>query len=87
VVGFASGSWPHIECWHTLGRNCSLVGVYAGRSFGGDVHGEVHRELMTLYEARKIRSLTTKTIGFDEVPAALAALPTSTQIGRTVVVL
>ena len=86
VVGFASGSWPSIECWHTLGKNCSLVGVYAGRSFGGDVHGEVHRELTALYEAGKIQSLTT-TIGFDEVPAALAALPGSTQIGRTVVVL
>ena len=87
VVGFAAGSWPNIECWHTLGKNCSLVGVYAGRSFGGDVHSEVHRDLMRLYEAGKIRSLTTKTIGFDDVPEALAALPGSTQIGRTVVVL
>ncbi|HTJ64132.1 MAG TPA: NADPH:quinone oxidoreductase family protein [Alphaproteobacteria bacterium] len=87
VVGFAAGSWPDIECWHTLGKNCSLVGVYAGRSFGGDVHGQVHNDLMRLYEAGKIRSLTTKTIAFDEVPAALAALPGSNQIGRTVVVL
>lgn len=87
VVGFAAGSWPNIECWHTLGKNCSLVGVYAGRSFGGDVHGEVHRDLMRLYEAGKIRSLTTKTIGFDDVPEALAALSGSTQIGRTVVVM
>jgi NADPH2:quinone reductase len=87
VVGFASGKWPSIECWHTLGRNCSLVGVYAGRSFGGDVHGEVHRALMALYRDKKIRSLTTRTIGFEEVPAALQALPSSTQLGRTVVVL
>lgn len=87
VVGFASGKWPNIECWHTLGRNCSLVGVYAGRSFGGDVHAEAHRDLMAMYEAGKIRSLTTRAVSFDEVPAALQVLPTSTQIGRTVMVL
>jgi NADPH2:quinone reductase len=86
VVGFASGKWPAIECWHTLGRNCSLVGVYAGRSFGGDVHRQVHNHLMELYRDGKIRSLTTRMIGFEEVPAALQALPGSTQIGRTVVV-
>ena len=42
---------------------------------------------MWLYEAGKIRSLTTKTIAFEDVPKALAALPGSTQIGRTVVIL
>jgi NADPH2:quinone reductase len=86
VVGFAAGSWPNIECWHTLGRNCSLVGVYAGRSFGGDVHGEIHRELMALYRDKKIRSLTTQTVPFAGVPAALQELPGSNQIGRTVMV-
>jgi NADPH2:quinone reductase len=87
LVGWACGRWPEIPIWKTLMRNCSLVGVYAGRSFGGDVHGEVHRALMALYRDKKIRSLTTRTIGFDEVPAALQALPSSTQLGRTVVVL
>ena len=86
VVGFASGKWPSIECWHTLGRNCSLVGVYAGRSFGGDVHTQVHEALMEFYRDGRIRSLTTRTIGFEDVPAALQALPSSTQIGRTVVI-
>ena len=41
---------------------------------------------MELYRDGRIRSLTTRTIGFDEVPAALQALPGSTQIGRTVVI-
>ena len=87
VVGFAEGRWPNIECWHTLGRNCSLVGVYAGRSFGGDVHGEIHRALMALYRDKKIRSLTTRVVPFADVPAALAELPGSNQIGRTVMVI
>lgn len=84
LVGWASGKWPNIEGWKTLMRNCSLVGVYAGRSFGRDVHEEIHRGLMAFYEQGKIRSLTTRTIGFADVPAALEALPTSTQLGRTV---
>jgi hypothetical protein len=67
-------------------RNCSLVGVYAGRSYGGDVHGEIHRGLMEFYRAGKISSLTTRIIGFDEVPDALQILPEG-QLGRTVMVL
>jgi hypothetical protein len=41
---------------------------------------------MELYRAGKIRSLTTRTIGFDDVPAALEELPKG-QLGRTVMVL
>jgi NADPH2:quinone reductase len=86
LVGWACGRWPDIPAWKTLIRNSSLVGVYAGRSYGGDVHGEIHRGLMELYRAGKIRSLTTRTIGFDDVPAALEELPKG-QLGRTVMVL
>src|SRR5205807_846354 len=64
VVGFASGKWPAIEAWHTLGRNCSLVGVYAGRSFGAELHAHCHHDLMALYQKGKIRSLTTRTVSF-----------------------
>jgi NADPH2:quinone reductase len=86
LVGWACGRWPDIPAWKTLVRNSSLVGVYAGRSYGGDVHGEIHRGLMELYRAGKIRSLTTRTIGFDDVPGALEELPKG-QLGRTVMVL
>jgi NADPH2:quinone reductase len=86
LVGWACGRWPEIPIWKTLMRNCSLVGVYAGRSYGGDVHGEIHRGLMEFYRQGKIRSLTTRIIGFDEVPDALQILPEG-QLGRTVMVL
>ncbi len=86
LVGWACGRWPDIPIWKTLGRNSSLVGVYAGRSYSGDVHADIHRGLMEFYRQGKVRSLTTRTIGFDEVPDALEALPKG-QLGRTVMVL
>ncbi len=86
LVGWACGRWPEIPIWKTLMRNSSLVGVYAGRSYGGDVHAEIHKGLMDFYRQGKIRSLTTRSIGFDEVPDALQILPAG-QLGRTVMVL
>jgi len=86
LVGWACGRWPEIPIWKTLMRNCSLVGVYAGRSYGGDVHRGMHDGLMKFYREGKIRPVTTRTIGFDEVPDALQVLPEG-QLGRTVMVL
>jgi NADPH2:quinone reductase len=84
LVGWACGRWPAIEAWKTLIRNSSLVGVFAGRSFGADVHREIHDGLMAWYREGKIGSLTTRVIGFDDVPAAIEALPGAGQLGRTV---
>jgi NADPH2:quinone reductase len=86
LVGWACGRWPEIPIWKTLMRNSSLVGVYAGRSYDGTVHAAMHCGLMEFYKAGKIRSLTTRTIGFDDVPVALQVLPQG-QLGRTVMVL
>lgn len=86
LVGWACGRWPNIEGWKTLIRNSSLVGVFAGRSFGADVHREIHDGLMTWYREGKIRSLTSRIIGFDDVPAAVEAL-SGDQLGRTVMML
>ena len=57
-----------------------------GRSYDGTVHAAMHCGLMEFYKAGKIRSLTTRTIGFDDVPVALQVLPQG-QLGRTVMVL
>ena len=46
----------------------------------------MHEGLMKFYKEGKIRPVTTRTIGFDEVPEALQALPEG-QLGRTVMVL
>ena len=86
LVGWACGRWPDIPAWKTLIRNSSLVGVYAGRSYGGDVHRGMHDGLMKFYQEGKIRPVTTRTVGFDEVPDALQELPKG-QLGRTVMVL
>jgi NADPH2:quinone reductase len=86
LVGWACGRWPDIPAWKTLIRNCSLVGVYAGRSYGGDVHRGMHEGLMKFYKEGKIHPVTTRIIGFDEVPDALEELPKG-QLGRTVMVL
>jgi D-arabinose 1-dehydrogenase-like Zn-dependent alcohol dehydrogenase len=50
------------------------------------MHAAMHQGLMDFYKAGKIRSLTTRTIGFDGVPDALQILPEG-QLGRTVMVL
>lgn len=84
-IGFASGRWAHFEAWQTMLKNCSLVGAYAGRSFPGEVHAEIHNELMKLYASGKIRSMTRNVVSFDDVPSALSTLPLSGQLGRTVV--
>lgn len=84
-VGFAAGRWAHFEAWQTMLKNCSLVGAYAGRSFPGSVHAEIHNELMKLYAAGKIRSMTSGSIRFEDVPKALTALAGAGQLGRTVV--
>jgi NADPH2:quinone reductase len=86
LVGWACGRWPDIPAWKTLIRNSSLVGVFAGRSYGGEVHADIHKGLMEFYRQGKVRSLTTRTIGFEQVPAALEELPKG-QLGRTVLVL
>jgi len=86
-VGFAAGRWARFEAWQTMLKNCSLVGAYAGRSFPAIVHVEIHNALMKLYEAGKIRSMTSRSVGFADVPAALSALPKSGQLGRTVVIM
>ena len=39
---------------------------------------------MTLYAAGKLRSMTSRVVGFDDVPRALVELPGSGQLGRTV---
>ena len=87
LVGFASGRWPAIEAWHTLGKNCSLVGVYAGRSFGGDVHALAHRQMMELYRQGKLHDLHAKQVGFADVPMALAEVGAGTVLGRTVMMM
>ena len=87
LVGFASGRWPNIEAWHTLGKNCSLVGVYAGRSFGGDIHALAHREMMELFRQGKLHDLHTAQVDFDSLPHALAHVGTGRQIGRTVMLM
>jgi NADPH2:quinone reductase len=86
LVGWACGRWPDIPIWKTLIRNSSLVGVYAGRSYGGDIHADMHNRLMEFYKTGKIKSLTTRVIGFADVPDALQILPQG-QLGRTVMVL
>ncbi len=86
LVGWACGRWPDIPAWRTLIKNSSLVGVYAGRSYGGKVHREIHQGLMELYRQGRIGRLTTSTIGFDDVAMALQNLPKA-QLGRTVMIL
>lgn len=84
-IGFAAGRWAHFEAWQTMLKNCSLVGAYAGRSFPGSVHADIHNALMKLYADGKIRSMTSNSVSFEDVPKALTALAGAGQLGRTVV--
>jgi NADPH:quinone reductase len=86
-IGFAAGRWAQFQAWQTMLKNCSLVGAYAGRSFPESVHTGIHNELMKLYAEGKVRSMTSGSVRFEDAPKAIAALPKSSQIGRTVVMI
>ena len=85
LVGFASGSWASVSPIHVVGRNYSVVGVYAGgysRAFLDYAQDEMTR----LFEEGRITTTVTRTVPFDQLPEALEELSERSTLGRSVLV-
>ncbi len=85
AVGFAAGRWPDVDVARLVGRNASALGVYVGAYDRVD-HEADHAALLTLFEAGRLYSVVTRTVGFDEIPAALDVIARGEVIGKTVAV-
>jgi NADPH:quinone reductase len=83
VVGYASGQWVEPNTRHIVTRNYSVVGVYAG-SYTREQNEHDHEALMELVEAGKLGTAVTKTVPFEELPAALDEVAQGKVVGKTV---
>lgn len=87
VVGFASGPIPSIPLNLALLKGCEIVGVFWGAFTvrEADLHRENVAELVTLYEAGKIRPLVSKTYPLAEGGQAIRDMMERRVTGKTVV--
>jgi NADPH:quinone reductase len=83
AVGFASGEWVTMATADLVGRNASLVGVYAG-GFTADENESDHEALLTLASAGTIGGFAT-AVPFDQLPAAVEKVGAGAAIGKLVV--
>jgi NADPH:quinone reductase len=84
VVGFASGRIADAPTNHLLVKNYSVVGLHWGlyRRIIPESVWKINRELMHLYEERKIDPLIFRTVPFEEVPQALELLASRKSWGK-----
>jgi NADPH2:quinone reductase len=89
IVGFAAGEPESIRTNQVLMRNYSVVGVYmgaysktdSGRAF---VHG-VHRELLELFTAGRVKPVIDHDVAFADAPAAIDDIACRRTTGKVVV--
>jgi len=84
AVGFASGSWPAIDVRRAVTGNFSVLGVYAGAYRRADNEHD-HEQLLGLVDRGVLASVVTRSVEFDDLPAALDDVARGTAIGKTVV--
>lgn len=82
-IGFACGRWGEISPALLVFKNASIVGVIAG-GFDREYMLSMHRELLGLYAAGKIRVAIDRKIGFDAIGDGLQALADRKVRGRVV---
>ncbi len=85
LVGFASGTWANVSPVHVVGRNYSVIGVYAG-GYSRAFLDYAQDEMMRLYEQGSITTTVTRTVPFDQLPDALEELSQRSTLGRSVLV-
>ena len=84
IIGYASGSYYDPPTAHLIMNNTSMVGVYVG-AYTKPFTSEVNQALLSLWREKKIRSVVTRRVSFDDVPAALEDIATRRATGKTVV--
>jgi len=86
VIGFAGGRIPPVAANRILLKNMSVVGCY----WGGYVErnsgfvAEAQKDLLSMYEAGKIKPVVSKTYPLAEAPQAMHDLAERKTIGKAV---
>jgi NADPH2:quinone reductase len=85
LVGYAAGEWADPPPLDVVRRNYSVVGVFAG-AYDRAFNDRIIAQLGDLVAAGRIHSAVERTVGFDEVPAALDDVARRLVLGRHVLV-
>lgn len=87
VIGFAGGRIAQLPTNHTLLKNYSVMGLYAGeyRKVLPQVLRDSHADLMRLYQSGAIRPLVSEAVPFSDAPDALERITDRRTVGKLVV--
>ncbi len=83
LIGFASGASGIPSAHRLLLRNCSVMGVFVG-GYSPEQRLAMHTSLLELYTQGRIRPLVDRTIGFTQIPEALAAIEDRSVCGKII---
>jgi NADPH2:quinone reductase len=88
AIGFAGGLWPELQPANLVGRNLGVQGVYLGRLMRHEPElvGEAVGELLTLWEARKLKPVVGAEFPLDEVELAHELVESRRSVGKVVLV-
>ena len=78
-------SWAVVSPVHVVGRNYSVIGVYAG-GYSRAFLDYAQDEMLRLFEEGRITTTVTRTVPFDQLPDALEELSQRSTLGRSVLV-
>jgi NADPH2:quinone reductase len=87
VIGFTSGRIPDAPANHVLIKNYSVVGVHWGlyHRLMPELPGQIHEDLIRLYQEGKIDPLVSQVLPMEQAPQALTALGSRGTTGKIVV--
>jgi NADPH2:quinone reductase len=83
AVGFASGSWVHVDPHDLVRSNTSLVGVYAG-GYSREENEADHEALLELAADGRLDSFAS-VVPFAELPDAMESVGDGRVVGKMVV--
>ena len=84
AIGFASGEWHTPSTVQLVNKNASLVGVYVG-AYSKPQMTAVHESLLSLWREKRLASLVSQELPFDEADQALGALARRSAVGKIVI--
>jgi NADPH2:quinone reductase len=85
AIGFASGRWPEVPAHDLVLTNTSIVGVLAGGYSRAELD-DVHARLSALVAEGALRGTVTRTVAFDDLPAALQQIADRAVVGKVAMV-
>lgn len=86
AIGYAGGLWPELQPAQLVGRNVGVQGVYIGRLLrhAPDVIAAATRELLELWDSRRIGPVVGAEFPLDEVEQAHELVESRRSTGKVV---